>query len=521
MDNNVVNGIPITKSKYFNPFSNLLDMIQSLFEMAQRNNIEELDCFIDAEFSTYRDSFSNLQHTEEFQNTIIDKTGDWILGHPDNDWLNFDEAGMDQLLDNAFFKEYRLRARKFYNKYAFLELYTYSKLVGLVVTQLPQSRSEMAWYFFCYHDMIQSMMAFGFFTPLADIYQKFGWRWFTHAIKEDDHMDPVLYVWADYAINACKYVHNIPQEALKKDLMDIYSEFLILLARSDSLHQNEKYVSFLKKEIQCFDNDEINSLKNQIQESKHQNYKLLRDKKTIKRSYEVLKQEIKRLQKDQYRTDDEKAKGIIDRIYAALPKNKEQEINEVNVLKVWDKLSPLTQKNIETALNLYQSEQRADLASFLLISCIETKMKCNFFAPFKESSLYRSIQVDFCENKRYKQVHNALYKPGIYPTMGAIPFVGRAVNTPKAIAASEVIAKFAVFLNNEKEAFCNICRAIDSYRTGLNKLSILHIRNGVAHGDPAIEEHCDQQCFTDIEHFLYDPPLQIMLSILLHSKKKK
>lgn len=520
MDNLFIGKIPITQERYFNPFSNLLDMIQYYYDMAQRNNIEELDCFIDAEYSAYRDSFPKLQHTEELQNTIIKKTAEWMIGHPDNDWLNFDETRMDQLLDNAFFQEYRFQERKFYHKYAFLELYTYSKLQSLAVTQIPQIRSVMAWYFLCYNDMIESIMSFGFFTPLADIYQKWGWRWFTYTIKED-HLDSVLYIWAAYASRACKHVHNIPKNTLKKDLMDIYSEFLILLTRSDSLQQNEQYLSFLKKEIQCFDDDEIGSLKNQIQKTEHQNFKLMQDKKTIERSYAVLKQEIKKLQNDQYRTDDEKAKGIIERIYAALPENKDQAINEVNISKVWDKLSPLTQKNIETALNLYQSRQRADLASFLLISCIETEMKGNFFAPFKESSLYRSIQVNFCNNKRYKQVHNALYKKGIYPTMGAIPFVGRAVNSPKAIANSEVIAKFAEFLSDEKEAFCKICRAIDTYRIGLNKLSILNIRNGVAHGDPVVEEKCNQQCFKDIKHFLYDPPLQIMISILLHSKNEK
>lgn len=524
MNNNCIGsigGIPITRSQNFNPFSNLLDMIQCYYEMAQRNNLEELDCFIDAEYSAYRDSFSNLQNTEELQNTIIRNTGNWICGHPDNAWLNFDETRMEQLLDNEFFQEYRLQAKKFNHKYAFLELYTYSKLQCLAVTQLPLKRSNMVWYFLCRQDMIASMMSCGFFTSLAGIYQKWGWRWFTCTIKETDHMDPVLYIWADCALRACKHVHNISKDVLKKDLLDLYSEFLILLARSNSLQQNEQYVSFLNKEIQCFDDDEIDSLKNQIQETKHQNFKLMKDKKTIERSYAVLKQEIKKLQQDQGRTDDEKAKGIIDRIYAALPENKNQTISEINVSKVWDKLSPLTQKNVETALDLYQFCQRADYASFLLISCIETEMKCNFFAPFKESSLFHSIEVDFCNNKRYKQVHNALYKTGIYPTMGTIPFVGRSVNSPKAIAASEVIAKFAEFLGDEKEAFCKICRAIDTYRMGLNNLSILRIRNGVAHGDPEVEEECDQQCFKDIKHFLYDPPLQIMISILLHSKKNK
>lgn len=514
-----LNNIPISKVKYFNPFSTLLDMVQFYYGVAERNNLEELDCFIDAEYSRFGNSFPNLKDTEHIQNTIIKKTSDWLLGQTNHEWMNFDVKELNNLLDKPFFHEYRMRAKRFPSKYAFLELYTYCKLQSIAVSKLPRIRSEMVWYFFCYQDMIEYVLHCGFFTSISDIYKKWGWKWFIHTNEEEKCTDPFLYQWACYAIISCKKIHSIPINCLKKDLTDIYSELLILLVRSNSLKENSGYISFIKQEIQDFDNDEINSLKNQIKVAKHQNLKLLQDKKTIEKSYTILTQELKKIQKDSYRTDDEKVKGMLERIYLALYKNDDWRMDENNISKIWDRLSPLTQKNIKLAMDLFQLFKRADMASFLLISCLEIELNHNFFMPFKKSSSYQSIKDFKCNNKRYEIVHESLCKKDIYPTMGTIPFVGRAVDSPKANSASEIIKRFTDFLGKEKDSFCKICKEIDTYRIGLNQFSIINIRNGVAHGDVDIEQQCDQRCFTDIKNFLYNPPLQIMILIILHSKK--
>ena len=102
-----LNNIPISKVKYFNPFSTLLDMVQFYYGVAERNNLEELDCFIDAEYSRFGNSFPNLKDTEHIQNTIIKKTSDWLLGQTNHEWMNFDVKELNNLLDKPFFHEYR------------------------------------------------------------------------------------------------------------------------------------------------------------------------------------------------------------------------------------------------------------------------------------------------------------------------------------------------------------------------------------------------------------------------------
>ncbi|WP_293986367.1 hypothetical protein [uncultured Megasphaera sp.] len=534
--------IPVTRyKKYACDFSNLYDFIYYLYMIAERHDLHEIDCFVDKEYSEYKEEFPTMYDAENIQRYVID----FLDGYPGG-WLNFDQEKLAELLKKPFFDGYfTFIYKSLYNKVPVSEidkarmdyatkmatqcakgdvndifsliLYTFTKVQGIAVKCLPKNRSEMVWYFLCYQDLIEGMMTFSFYEIVATIYKKWGVKWFCH---DNRSFDSVLYKWACYGVIACKYTQMLPKEQLKKDLSDLYSELLILSVRSDSLDRNKEYLEYIKNAINHFDDMEIESLKSKMKKMEHKELQLLNDKETLEKSYAVLQQELTKLQKDPERTDDEKAKGILNMLYDAMPE-KDIDMQAVkNISEIWDRLDSSTRKDIKFAIDMFYTYKRTDIPSFLLISCIENELNRNYFTPFKESKFYNEISDTNCLKKKYQRVHDALYDQRVHPTMGAIPFVGRAVKSPKGSEASMVIAKFAEFLAEEKSYFCKICEDVDKYRVGLNNFSLIRIRNGIAHGDTEVKEKCDASCFSAVKKFVCDPPLQIMILIIMHSKRK-
>ena len=531
-----------TREPFVCNFSNLYEFLHYLYMIAERNDLHELDCFIDKEFSAYKEEYPAMYDAITMEHYVID-----FFTESPKGWLNFDQQKLSELLKKPFFDEYfssRCRVsdkdgRRIEDLSEFKELlvkiwiencqkdrssmifdiilYTFTKVQSIAVVRLPKERSKMVRYFFCYEDMIETLMGSRFYESIASIYKKWGRKWFCH---DNINFDPVLYKWACYAIAACKYTNALEKDQLKKDLSDLYSEFLILSVRSDSLERNKQYLNYIQNEINHFDDREIESLKNEMKDLQHRQLKLLDDKETLEKSYAMLAKEMAALQNDSTRTDDEKAKGILDRLYAAFPE-KDPDLDAIkNISEIWDRLAERTRKDIKMALDIFTTFQRADISSFLLISSIERELNRNYFVPFKESQFYREISNTTCLKEKYQKTHEALYKTKPHPSMGSIPFIGRAVNSPKAAEASMVIAKFTEFLSEEKDSFCKICSAIDKYRVGLDdKFSLIKIRNGIAHGDAEIGEQCDANCFSEIKSFICDPPLQIMMLIIVHSKR--
>mgnify|MGYP003085230364 CR=1 FL=1 len=535
--------IQVIKLKHFEcNFSNLYEFLRYLCGIAERNDLHELDCFIDKDYSPYEEEFPEMYGAETLGRYVID-----FIGKPPEGWFNFEKQKLIELLNRPFFDDYFLawsrlsgfekEQVKDFSKIRgllpevwithFLNdgsammfkmiLYTFTKVQSIAVSRLPKLRSEMVWYFLCYQDLIEDVMFSRFYESIATIYKRWGRQWFCH---DNVNFDPVLYKWACYAIAACKYTNAIEKDQLKKDLSDLYSEFLILSVRSDSLEKNKQYLNYIQNEINHFDDLEIKSLKNEMKDLQHRQLELLDDKETLEKSYAMLSKEMAALQKDSTRTDDEKAKGILDRLYAAFPE-KDPDLDAIkNISEIWDRLAERTRKDIKMALDIFTTFQRVDISSFLLISSIERELNRNYFVPFKESQFYREISNTTCLKEKYQKTHEALYKTKPHPSMGSIPFIGRAVSSPKAADSSMVIAKFTEFLAEEKEPFCKICSAIDKYRVGLDdKFSLIKIRNGIAHGDAEIGEQCDANCFSEIKSFICDPPLQIMMLIIVHSKR--
>ena len=98
---------PIVK---VNPFQNLLEMITFYHGVAERNRPDELDAFLDNEFSKNKDEYPKLVNAEDMNDFIIHSVLDSLSA--DNSqtknemWMDFDADALEKVLRNPFFEEY-------------------------------------------------------------------------------------------------------------------------------------------------------------------------------------------------------------------------------------------------------------------------------------------------------------------------------------------------------------------------------------------------------------------------------
>lgn len=98
---------PIVK---VNPFQNLLEMITFYHGVAERNHPDELDAFLDNEFSKNKDEYPKLVNAEDMNDFIIHSVLDSLS--EDNSqtknemWMDFEADALEKVLRNPFFEEY-------------------------------------------------------------------------------------------------------------------------------------------------------------------------------------------------------------------------------------------------------------------------------------------------------------------------------------------------------------------------------------------------------------------------------
>lgn len=308
------------------------------------------------------------------------------------------------------------------------------------------------------------------------------------------------------------------RDQLRKDLLNIYSEYLMLYARSEPSKQKDEWMETLKDGVEHFDDVQISDLREQLTMREHENSELRQDKESLQKTCDAFRAQIQCLQNDDW-TDGEKISTMLDWIYRSMPDPVNFDKTKQQLADIWEQLSDSSRLAIRKSLGIFGLIGAADCAVFPLVCSVEQEFNLNFFEPFKRSKQYRAIKNPICRSPKYETTHKALYSAKDHPTMGNIPFIGRAVKEKKGAEASDVITAFAKFLGNEKEAFCRLCEAVDRYRVGLKKYRLVDLRNGLAHGDRAVEKDCDESCFNDVRSMLYEPPIQIMYGIVSHSKK--
>ena len=164
-----------------NPFKNLLEMIAFYHGIAERNDPDELDAFLDNEYSKSRDQYSKIVNAEDIDYFIIHSIVDSRLeknSQSKNElWMKFDEEALKALLQKPFFDEYNAivihrenglcegtesqksevtkQMKPFKRNYGMLELYTYTKLQAQAACVLSDDRTNMMWYLWCFHDVIE------------------------------------------------------------------------------------------------------------------------------------------------------------------------------------------------------------------------------------------------------------------------------------------------------------------------------------------------------------------------------
>lgn len=523
------------------PFKNLLELVEEYYDISMRNDPNELDAFLDNRSSDYKDTYPKIIDAEDmmgfiFMRSILDSVA--CNNSQNTEWMDFDYALLDALLEKDFFREYKeniipRRERSanrermfeqingkllFARDYGVLELYTFSKLQAQAAQMLSIDRTEVMWFFWCYNDAIQNLYECKFYECIAMTYKRYGKEWFSRA-KTRNNLDPILYRWATYGVFAAQRVGNIEERVLKNDLVDLLSEFILSSAMADEVKENQDIIDYLKECITNFSikSDEI--LQEKLLGLSHENFQLKKDNETLQKNYKLLREQIDSLQLDQERTDEEKINAILSRIYIFMPEEINFDQSKYKLTDIWEKFAPITQKDIKTSLAIYEQLRTPDIASFLSVSSLEREMNLNFFEPFKESPGYKKIKNTFCRDNKLLDVHKALFDKSRHPTLGNIPFVRKAISSQKNQHGSEVVAAFKNFLGSERENFCRICDAIEKYHLGIKKYTLVKLRNGLAHGDVSVKEGCDESCYNDLVKMFYEPPIQIMFSIIAHSKK--
>ena len=539
-----------------NPFKNLLELVKEYYEISRRNSLDELDAFLDNKFSDYKGRYPKIIDAEDMTDFISMSIFDSVAcnNSQNTEWMDFDYALLDALLEKDFFKEYNKKVlhraidfkkgellyekdgRKVYEwtgdftpdlggmtsyarDYGMLELYTFTKLQAQAAKRLSENRTTMLWWFWCYDDVIQNLYECKFYECIATVYQKYGKTWFSNSKMVNTRLDPILYKWATYGVFAAQQVGNIEERVLKNDLVDLLSEFILSSAMADRVKENQDIIDYLKECITNFSikSDEI--LQEKLLGLRHENVQLKKDNETLQKNYNLLREQIDSLQLDQERTDEEKIDAILSRIYTFMPEDINFDQSKYKLTDIWEKFAPITQKDIKTSLAIYEKLKTPDIASFLFVSSLEREMNLNFFEPFKKSPGYKKIKNTFCRDNKLLDVHKALFDKSRHPTLGNIPFVRKAISSQKNQQGSEVVAAFNKFLGSERENFCRICDAIEKYHLGIKKYTLVKLRNGLAHGDVSVKEGCDESCYNDLVKMFYEPPIQIMFSVIAHSKK--
>lgn len=531
-------GIPTYRiNTNIRPFSNLLEMVSYYHGVAQRMDPDELDCFIDNERAEKKDQFPALISADDMMHIIIATIFETQDNTSSAAWMDFDEKEMDALLDHDFFREYDMNVLRYEEyvpriipsgpnprinicarKYGWLELYTYTKLQSIAASVLPENRSDEVWILWCSEDILPFLVKIGFYSAVAEVYKRFGKNWFCRSRYGDQYFNPIAYECCYKAILACRDTNAVARDQLRKDLLNLYSEYLMLYARSEPSKLNNETMEMLKDGLEHFDDVQISELRAELTLREHENEELRQDKESLQKTCDAFRAQIQCLQNDDW-TDGEKISTMLDWIYRSMPDPVNFDKTKQQLADIWEQLSDSSRLAIRKSLGIFGLIGAADCAVFPLVCSVEQEFNLNFFEPFKRSKQYRAIKNPFCRSQKYETTHKALYSTKDHPTMGNIPFIGRAVKEKKGGEASDVIAAFAKFLGNEKEAFCRLCEAVDRYRVGLKKYRLVDLRNGLAHGDRAVEKDCDESCFNDVRSMLYEPPIQIMYGIVAHSKK--
>lgn len=512
--------IDVTKFKervYKNPFHNLLELVSCYFKVYKTDDMIKLKQFAASDYADANEEMMSAMPMFEFISSMYLNS---LAPGEDKEWMDFDYSIMDEILQDEFFDEYCnlvLNGNILYQReYPFLDIYCYAKLQTIACMKLPQEDTWDINTIWIYYDFIEQIYQLGWCKIIATVYKAYGVQWFINNGKNDT----IMYKWACYAISACKTTGEININKLKSDLTDMYSELLISCTIRDKLDANNDIISYIKECINNFDDEHILELTSNIKNLKYENEQLIDENRQLTEGLQLLKKQVKDLQNDNDIDDDNKIEKIARRIFFLSPQNEKIDSRSENFKVIWSRLDPCTKKDIKLANSMFEKFESFDLALFPLVRSLEHEFDLNFFAPFRRSKEYDFANKYYCSERRYDRTHKALAGVnGTHPTMGNIPFIGQAIQDERAKKSSEVIAAFSCYLGIKKDTFSTFCGSLEKYRIGTQKLKLVDIRNGIAHGDDEITSKIDRKCYEQVRRMLYEPPVQLLFQIIQFSMK--
>lgn len=501
-----------------NPFQNLLEMARFYADASHCRDSKKMEGLISglAPDPIYVDH--NIDMISYYQCFITSMYLSTIDPAPDDPWLVFDQSELNELLTDSFFAEYHRYFDSlklaYKRKYPMLEVYCYAKLQSVAASFLPKDVSYDINYVWCYEDFIELLYQLEWNEIIGEVYSAYGMHWFT----ENAETDPIRYKWACYAIAACHKSGMFSDELLKQDLANIYQELLIALTIRNTLDKNAEIVNYVKDCIIHFDTEKINRLIQNVKTLEEQHHQLIDANTQLHEGLDLLRKQLKEIQSSSEKNVSDIVEEMAYRIYCLSPQNDDLDSNVLSFKNIWDRLSTSTKKDLKISLSMFEQYQSVDLALFPMIRSLEHELARNFFEPFHRSKLYQEANKKKCSNAFYQQTHDSLLKRNnSHPTLGNIPYIGKAISDDAGRKASKLIEAFSVFLSDNQVFFEEICRQLDTYTIGLQHYRLVDLRNGIAHGNEAITNSIDNHCYLEVSKLLYEPPIQILFAIIEHS----
>ncbi len=181
---------------------------------------------------------------------------------------------------------------------------------------------------------------------------------------------------------------------------------------------------------------------------------------------------------------------------------------------LWNLLSLESRRNLRMVTK-YRGADSIYLLMHYFVT-LEQEFDRNLITPFTEEHGQR-LADHTCEKHKYEKTHKILLGKDLL-TVGAIPFIGSFLKSPKALSASSVIHAFGEFLASTKSPFIEICRKIE--RSDLRGFSFVKLRNGIAHGNQDVLGEIDHKLCGTLNEFLLGPPHEVLKLILRNSMRK-
>ena len=527
----VKSNFKIEESECILPCDNLLEFIEYFLSAYNTRNIQILDFLIDSDFSEYKNQFEKYKTTDMFYFVIyMIFRNDYNRQYHQEQWLNFDNKKLLELLEDPFFDEYidtvvkgdidRNKKIEYVVefRYIWIEFYTFFKVLSFAASILSYKRTHLLWYYLCYEDIIDRIYGQEYYSIISNIYNRYGWEWFCiNRYGVSPGFDLIMYKWGFYSILAEKKIGTKSSENLKMDFIDLYTNFSSKCAQAEAHFLKDELIQYFKYELNHFDDDRFEMAAKELERKDHVILNLQNDLESLKRSYQSTIENIKLIQTQKGITESDKVNRILKHLYACLPDKLKGTQLEKRFEEIWENLSDQSRIDITQAVKLFEIMKNTEFSSLALLRSLERELELNIFKPFRECAEYNAVLKHECQDVKLVKTHELLTSP---VTLGVIPILGGALQKDKNIKNSTILKSFNQFLGDKKEVFYEICSAIGKYKIGEQSLSIIKIRNGIVHGDTSVTECCDEECYQSIFRFIYEPPIQIMFSIILHSLKK-